>query len=59
MPVRNTATAFPPAAPRFLPPIAMLRRFALRVLSALLRLFTRPAPAGWRPSRREADLDTR
>lgn len=33
-----------------------IRQIGLKILAALLRLCTRPAPAGWRRSTRPTDL---
>lgn len=33
-----------------------IRQIGLKLVAALLRLFVRPAPAGWRRSRRQPDL---
>lgn len=36
-----------------------IRQVSLKLLTALLRLIVRPAPAGWRRSRRGTDLSGR
>ncbi len=36
-----------------------IRQIGLKLIVALLRLFVRPAPTGWQPSRRPPTLDGR
>jgi hypothetical protein len=36
-----------------------IRKIGLKLIVGLLHLFERPAPRGWRPSKRILDLNTR